>query len=243
MLRPDSIWLRIAAAVILAVVLPASLHAETFMRSEDILRASAYQVPLGMQLAPSSAYAAMQSGTGSTLTKTQEDYGQEYRALRQTSEIVLMNVIMTLFGKTFMEGDGFNVSLETIENNLENGFEWDDNSFSANNFRHPYQGAQYFGAARSNHYDFWQSSMWAFFGSWLFEYTGEAHHPSYNDWIPRQHRHRLVARVARVGRILDLAFGGIQPNGHRRGVRGAPEPPRRQTRPFRRAIRSGYAHP
>jgi hypothetical protein len=183
MLRPDSIWLRIAAAVILAVVLPASLHAETFMRSEDILRASAYQVPLGMQLAPSSAYAAMQSGTGSTLTKTQEDYGQKYRALRQTSEIVLMNVIMTLFGKTFMEGDGFNVSLETIENNLENGFEWDDNSFSANNFRHPYQGAQYFGAARSNHYDFWQSSMWAFFGSWLFEYTGEAHHPSYNDWI------------------------------------------------------------
>ena len=34
-----------------AVVLPASPHAETFLRSEDVLRASAYQVPIGMQFA------------------------------------------------------------------------------------------------------------------------------------------------------------------------------------------------
>lgn len=184
MVRRNGIWLRIATAALLSVVLPASLQAETFMRSEDILRMSAYELPLGMQLAaPSAAYAAMQSGTGSGLTKTPEDYGQRYRALRTTGEIVLMNAIMTLFGKYFMDEHGFAVSMATIEENLKNGFEWDDNSFSANNFRHPYQGAQYFGAARSSHYDFWQASMWSFFGAWLFEYAGEAHHPSYNDWV------------------------------------------------------------
>jgi hypothetical protein len=125
----------------------------------------------------------VQSGAGSGLAKTPDDYGQNWRALRQTTEIVAMNAVMTLFGYAFMDEDGFGVSYDTIENNLQNGYEWDDNSFSANNFRHPYQGANYFGAARSNHYNFWYSSMWAFLGSFLFEYTGEAHHPSYNDWI------------------------------------------------------------
>jgi hypothetical protein len=173
-----SIRLGIAAAVLAAASLPSSLRAETFLRSEDILRMSAYQVPVGMQL--SAASAAL--GASDSL-KTPEDYGQHWRALRTTGEILVMNAAMTLFGKAFMEGEGFNVSAHTINENLKNGFEWDDNSFSANNFRHPYQGANYFGAARANHYDFWEASMWAFLGSWLFEYTGEAHHPSYNDWI------------------------------------------------------------
>jgi hypothetical protein len=184
MIKRTSIWLLTALVTLAVVTGPSGVSAETFMRSDDVLRVSAYQVPVGMQLAgASSAYgAAMQSDASGGL-RTPGDYGNHWRGLRTTGEIVAMNAVMTLFGKYFMDGDGFNVSLETIEENLKNGFEWDDNSFSANNFRHPYQGANYFGAARSNHYDFWQSSMWSMFGAWLFEYTGEAHHPSYNDWI------------------------------------------------------------
>jgi len=104
---------------------------------------------------------------------------------RTTLEMIGFNLIMTLYGKHIMKPDdhGFDVSLDTIKENLKNGFEWDDNSFSANNFRHPYQGSLYFGGARANGYDFYQSSMFAFAGSWLFEYAGEAHHPSVNDWI------------------------------------------------------------
>jgi hypothetical protein len=169
---------------LVVVTAPSGLNAETFMRSEDVLRVSAYQVPVGMQLAGASAgYGAAMQSDGSGSLKTPEDYGQKWRAARTTGEIVLMNAIMTFFGKTFMDEHGFAVSLDTIEESLKNGFEWDDNSFSANNFRHPYQGAQYFGAARSNHYDFWQSSMWSMLGAGLFEYMGEAHHPSYNDWV------------------------------------------------------------
>jgi len=172
-------------ALLLLTALPGAVHAETYLRSEDVLRASAYDVPTGIQLAAASAAyaAAMQAGAGDDTLRTPESYVQKHRALRTTGEIVLMNAVMTLFGKYFMDEHGFAVSWDTITNNLENGFEWDDNSFSANNFRHPYQGAQYFGAARGNGYDFWQSSMWSFLGAWLFEYMGEAHHPSYNDWI------------------------------------------------------------
>jgi hypothetical protein len=104
---------------------------------------------------------------------------------RTTLEMIGFNLIMTMYGKYIMkpEDNGFDVSFDSIKENLKNGFEWDDNSFSANNFRHPYQGSLYFGAARANGYDFFESSLFAFGGSWLFEYAGEAHHPSVNDWI------------------------------------------------------------
>jgi hypothetical protein len=118
--------------------------------------------------------------------RTPEDFHlTKYRFLRSSLEVVGFNVMMTTFGRYIMEpdGSGFVVSTKTIKENLEAGMEWDDNTFSANNFRHPYQGALYFNAAKSNGYDFYQSSAFSFAGAWLWEYTGEAHHPSYNDWV------------------------------------------------------------
>ena len=118
--------------------------------------------------------------------KTPEDFHlTRHRFLRASLEVVGFNLVMTAFGRYIMEpdGSGFVVSTKTIKENLEAGMEWDDNSFSANNIRHPYQGALYFNAARSNGFDFYQSSAFSFAGAWLWEYTGEAHHPSYNDWV------------------------------------------------------------
>ncbi len=118
--------------------------------------------------------------------RTPEDFHlTKYRFLRSSLEAVGFNLVMTGFGRYIMEpdGSGFVVSTKTIRENLEAGMEWDDNSFSANNIRHPYQGALYYNAARSNGYDFYQSSAFSFAGAWLWEYTGEGHHPSYNDWV------------------------------------------------------------
>ncbi len=120
-----------------------------------------------------------------SLLKRPEDFHLEHRFLRSSLEVVGFNLVMTMFGRFIMEpdGDGFKVTWDTIEENLRAGMEWDDNTFSANNWRHPYQGALYFNAARANGYDFYQSSAFSFTGAWLWEYTGEAHHPSYNDWV------------------------------------------------------------
>ena len=81
------------------------------------------------------------------------------------------------------ENPGFKIGFNSWEENFKNGFEWDDNSFSTNQYAHPYHGSMYFNAARSNGYDFWTSVPFAFTGSFLWEYMFEAHHPSYNDWI------------------------------------------------------------
>ena len=101
--------------------------------------------------------------------KTPEDFHYtKYRFWRAALEMEGFNIAMTMFGRFVMEpdGSGFVVSKETIKENLEAGMEWDDNTFSANNFRHPYQGALYFNAGRSNGYDFYQSSAFSFAGAW-----------------------------------------------------------------------------
>ncbi|MCK4776456.1 MAG: hypothetical protein KAT30_16785, partial [Candidatus Krumholzibacteria bacterium] len=100
--------MRTTVAVLLLTALPGAVHAETYLRSEDVLRASAYDVPTGIQLAAASA--AMQSDAGDDTLRTPESYVQKHRALRTTGEIILMNAVMTLFGKYFMDEHGFAVS-------------------------------------------------------------------------------------------------------------------------------------
>jgi hypothetical protein len=145
-------------------------------------------VPGGLQLvmaAPGGGPEGKPAAEADSLKPPEYYHAKWSPFLRTTLEMVGFNFIMTLYGKHIMkpEDHGFDVDFDSIRENLKNGFEWDDNSFSANNFRHPYQGSLYFGGARANGYDFFEASMFAFAGSWLFEYAGEAHHPSINDWI------------------------------------------------------------
>ena len=117
--------------------------------------------------------------------RTPEFYVGNHRFLRTSAEIVAFNVGMSLYGEYFIDRDdsGFHLSMDSFVSNPRAGFEWDNNVFFVNNLRHPYQGAQYYGAGRANGYDFYQSSAFAFIGSWLFEYTGESKQASYNDWL------------------------------------------------------------
>lgn len=117
--------------------------------------------------------------------RTPESYVANRPFLRTSVEIMTFNVSMTVWGHYFIKRDdtGYDVSVNSLTTNPKFGFQWDNNTFFVNYFRHPYQGAQYYGAGRANGYDYYQSGMWAFAGSWLFEYMGENKRPSYNDWI------------------------------------------------------------
>jgi hypothetical protein len=105
---------------------------------------------------------------------------------RTSAEVVGLNVLIWGFDRYIREGGtnpGFRIGFNSWQENLTNGFEWDDNNFSTNQFDHPYHGSLYFNAARSNGYTFWESVPFAFGGSFLWEYFFEVHHPSMNDWI------------------------------------------------------------
>ncbi|MBP2673906.1 MAG: hypothetical protein H6Q84_746, partial [Deltaproteobacteria bacterium] len=61
------------------------------------------------------------------------------------------------------------------------GFDGDD--FQVNQLQHPYQGSVYQGFARSAGLGFWESSIYTFLGSYVWEIAGETTRPSINDQV------------------------------------------------------------
>lgn len=112
------------------------------------------------------------------------------RLFRASSEVFLANFVVWSFDRYIRpapeggeKGDGFRVGINSWWNNIKNGFEWDDNNFGTNQWGHPYHGALFFTAGRANGFGFWDSAPFAFAGSFAWEYFGETHNASINDWI------------------------------------------------------------
>ncbi len=64
-----------------------------------------------------------------------------------------------------------------------NDWIWDDTRFANDMFLHPYTGANYFDAARASGYDFWESSIYTFGGSYVWKIFGENGPPERNSLI------------------------------------------------------------
>ena len=136
---------------------------------------------------------------------------------RASGEIFATNLLVWAYDRYIRESGtnpGFRIGFNSWAENLTNGFEWDDNSFSTNQFAHPYHGSLYFNAARANGYDYWESMPFTFAGSFMWEYFGEVHHPSMNDWIATS-----VGGIA-LGEVLykfsDLILDNTATGGSRR---------------------------
>jgi hypothetical protein len=142
------------------------------------------------------------------------------RLFRASSEVFLANFVVWGFDRYIRpapeggeKGDGFRISFNSWWNNIKNGFEWDDNNFGTNQWGHPYHGALFFTAGRANGFTFWDSVPFAFAGSFAWEYFGETHNPSFNDWISTS-----VGGVA-LGEVLHRASTMVLDNEARGGER------------------------
>lgn len=105
------------------------------------------------------------------------------RPWRVAAEVIGINVVVNRFGDWIMHEPGAHVTPKSWKANLEHGFVWDWNSFGTNFFAHPYHGALYHTTARANGLNFWESVPFVFMGSFIWEYFGENHPPSGNDYI------------------------------------------------------------
>jgi hypothetical protein len=127
---------------------------------------------------------------GETASATPETLMVHKHFGRAAAEVVGINALVWAYDRYIRpfpedekQGEGFRISFNSWWENIKNGFEWDDNNFSTNQFAHPYHGSLYFNAARANGYDFWESMPFSFMGSIIWEYFGETHNPSINDWV------------------------------------------------------------
>jgi len=65
--------------------------------------------------------------------------------------------------------------------NLQGGWNWDNNDIRVNELEHPWAGAAYFNSGRANGLSFWGSAPMALTGSLMWELFGESKPPAIND--------------------------------------------------------------
>ena len=102
---------------------------------------------------------------------------------RAAAEVAGINVIVHCFDRFVLREDFAKTTLNSIRDNFQRGFVWDNDNFNTNLFAHPYHGNLYFNAARTNGMNFWQSYPFALGGSLMWEFLGENTPPSINDLL------------------------------------------------------------
>ncbi|MFC1897969.1 DUF3943 domain-containing protein [Candidatus Cloacimonadota bacterium] len=121
-----------------------------------------------------------------------------------------INLVVWSVDHYIAKAEWANISLESVKNNLKNGFVFDDSEFLMNQFLHPYHGNMYFNSARCNGLSFWQSVPFAFAGSLTWELFMEIESPSNNDLFTTTLGGIMLGEVTyRVSSLIldDSAFG------------------------------------
>lgn len=99
--------------------------------------------------------------------------------------ILTFNIGLNRFDAYILQGgqEWANVNPNTWWRNLKSKPEWDRDLYSTNWFGHPYQGSIYHLSARSSGANFMQATGYVLGGTFLWEYFGESHPPSANDFV------------------------------------------------------------
>ncbi len=98
-------------------------------------------------------------------------------------DIFLINILFNNSARIILQEKYAEINLDTMKKNLHRDWCWDKDGFFMNQAGHPYQGALYFTAGRSNGLNFWQSFLLAASGSLMWEEFGETTTPAVNDFI------------------------------------------------------------
>jgi hypothetical protein len=104
------------------------------------------------------------------------------RTLLSVAEGLGVNLAANRVNVWVFQWDWARVDFESWARNLQLGWHWDETQFGVNMFLHPYHGALYFDAARSNCLSYWESVPITFLGSWTWEFLAERARPSLNDF-------------------------------------------------------------
>ena len=99
---------------------------------------------------------------------SEEDY------LTPALEIVGFQILLNQLNRHIASDRGdYRTGPGSIKDNLSSKWEFDRDPFGVNQIGHPYQGSIYYGFARSQGLNFWESAGYTTLGSALWETTGE----------------------------------------------------------------------
>jgi len=103
------------------------------------------------------------------------------------------------------------ISINTLQNNIETGWVWDEDTFDVNQVGHPTQGALVYTAARSQGLSYWQSLAYPALASLIWELGMENESPSINDMITTPTSGVAFGEIMHRMSILTLGEGREKP--------------------------------
>jgi len=100
------------------------------------------------------------------------------------TEVMLSNGIVMGWNILVGKDSWAKPTANSIYKNFTDPWEWEvSDSFTVNQIGHPAQGLMYFSAGRANGFNFYQSTLFSFFGSFTWETLCESNQASVNDLI------------------------------------------------------------
>lgn len=106
-----------------------------------------------------------------------------YHKVSPVVEVIGLNLGVGAIDAYLLKEDWAKISFKTVWCNLKKLPVLDRDKFVVNQFSHPLHGSMYFNIGRANGYTFWQSALFAFGGSLMWEYFMENEPASVNDLV------------------------------------------------------------
>jgi Domain of unknown function (DUF3943) len=187
---------------------------------------------------------------------------QQKHFLTAAGELALLEFIPWAWDRYVADEDYARISWRTVSANFHAGFGYDNDDFGINQSSHPFQGALFFEAGRSNGYTYWESGLFALTGSLIWECCMENTRPSINDLVNTtlggmsrgEVQHRLSILILdntatgserfwrELGAALINPVGAVSRLVHGDMGRQYPNPDERYPDGFRLSFDLGYRH-
>ena len=133
-----------------------------------------------------------------TLVPPQREFGQP------VLETLGINLAVWSWDRFVQRRDWSNVTSRTINYNLHAPFVLDYDSYSGNQFSHPFHGSMFFNTARYHGANYYAAALYPLLGSMTWEYFCERNPPSINDILSTGVGGSIIGEATH--RMSDLIF-------------------------------------
>ena len=107
----------------------------------------------------------------------------KYPALQAMVETVGINALVLGWDHYVQQREWTEITNDVLHRNLTGGWLWDNDSFSGNQFAHPYHGSMFYNAAREHGLSYGVSLIYPVVGSATWELFCETNPPAVNDLL------------------------------------------------------------
>lgn len=129
-------------------------------------------------------------------------------ALQALVETVGINALVLSWDHFAQDREWARITGKTIHNNLQGDWVWDNDSFSGNQFSHPYHGSMFYNAAREHGLSYGVSLLYPVLGSATWELFCETNPPAWNDFLSTGIGGAALGEVTH--RVSDIFFDNSQ---------------------------------